>query len=466
MGGKETIRGIIIQGLICSQEIFNENYRIVKFDPSYDNTDNKKKEINKVDILLIDNDNKKHVLQVKSSINNFTKKQIERWINELIKDIEADYYVLYLVGTPSKKCRDYISKVNNNKIKNIKIKCDSLKIDSLENEIIKRAKDFMEKNNIWQSDENLDKNMQILNYILFESTLKEEALEIESLINRLLITDNSDIRDFCILVRDRLLNRVKKILEFYTKTYSLFGFGSKEAAITLNKSIKEIISIDKETENQIKEVLSYIKVEESFFHFLCNEYLEKEKKAIDIFLADLSTPQIFYHSKYKMTYHLRLRNEINKLIFSFNAIDQKISKKYCLENHYFNPFENQDDTIFRYSDDEELKKILYNLEFKEQEYPRVVSYTDDLEKRNLIDKILKGESVALLLNENFDQEKMFDTIVFENEAFTKEGSFSPQLYMRYVIFLMKVSNSIKNKLEKFKSRSTIKYIFIEETQRD
>lgn len=57
---------------------------------------------------------------------------------------------------------------------------------------------------------------------------------------------------------------------------------------------------------------------------------------------------------------------------------------------------------------------------------------------------------------------MYDWLVSNNETFTKSGSFSPQLYIRYAIFVLKVSDDIKNKSDQFKSRSTLKYIFIEE----
>ena len=60
-----------------------------------------------------------------------------------------------------------------------------------------------------------------------------------------------------------------------------------------------------------------------------------------------------------------------------------------------------------------------------------------------------------------DENSIYERIEYNNEAFTPDGSFAPQLYMRYVLFIGDLSQAIKYKLEKFKNKSTIKFIYCE-----
>lgn len=459
MGGKETVRGILFQSLICCKELFNRKWNLVKFEPTYINI-NEKKEIEKVDILFSNINNQMYALQVKSSINKFAKPQINRWIKEIKKEIKADFYELHLVGDCKENAEKYVDTIN--KADNIKIILTSFDVNDIENDILNKAKDFLTENNMGCEDDRLSNNIKIICYELLKNALVDESFSIENIMDMLTSTDNSDLRDFCQLVRDRLSKRIDLIFEFYKSTYSLFGFGSAESKEKLYGNIKKIKNIDNEYDMKISAILNNIEENEKYYAYLCKEYLEYESKSINIFLNDLNTPQEYYHKKYNLTYHLNLRNEINKLVSTYNRIDEKISNKYFLKINQKEPFENQDDIIIQYSDLTELEEKLKKMSFKEQEYPLILVFTDSEKKYQCLDNIIKENRAIFMINENFTEKDMFNWIVNTNEAFTEEGSFSPQLYIRYVIFGLCISKNIKYMLAKFKSRSTIKYIFTEQ----
>lgn len=92
MGGKEGTRGYLYQAFAAILEALNEEYWnniIVELNTTSD----------KVDIAL-ELDNKLiKTIQVKSSINLFTKSEILKWLEDLIDDTQSSEYALHLIGS-------------------------------------------------------------------------------------------------------------------------------------------------------------------------------------------------------------------------------------------------------------------------------------------------------------------------------------------------------------------------------
>jgi hypothetical protein len=93
-GGQTAIRGYLIQTLIALLDALEDGreWQSVTLEPNVDS--------DKVDILWKYSDGTKAV-QVKSSVNPFSKGDIERWAMELESWREADEYELVLVGIPA-----------------------------------------------------------------------------------------------------------------------------------------------------------------------------------------------------------------------------------------------------------------------------------------------------------------------------------------------------------------------------
>lgn len=457
MGGKETVRGILFQAFVCCQEMFNKKWSLVKFEPTYHLDD--EKVIEKVDILFTDNSKQRHALQVKSSINKFGEADIRLWIQQLKSDIDADFYELHLVGECKDSAKGYVDTVN--KSKDTMIYFTPFNINNIENNILNKAKIFLSEKNIGSDNKRLESNIKIICFELLKNALDEQPFSFVNIMDMLTSTDDEDLKDFCELIRDRMAKRIDLIFDFYRSTHALFGFGSETSRKELKNNIKNISDINSHYELKISEALKNVEEKERYYAFLCREYLESEDRSIKVFLNDLNTPQDYYHQRYSLTYHLHLRNEINKLVNMYNGIDVKISNKFFLTTNQKELFENQDDIFIQYNDIGTLEEELKKLAFKEQEYPRIMVFTDDNRIGTTLAKIIEGNRVIYNINGNVSQEDMFKRIVLENEAFTQDGSFSPQLYVRYIVFVLDVSAHIKRLLEEFKSRSTIKYIFIE-----
>ena len=107
MGGSSAIKGFLLQTLICLLETLeNKDWKFVVIEPN--------EESEKVDIVWFYEDKKKAV-QVKHSINQISKSQVENWVTELESNTDADEYELILLGP----CTESVAKIE--KIRNVQI---------------------------------------------------------------------------------------------------------------------------------------------------------------------------------------------------------------------------------------------------------------------------------------------------------------------------------------------------------
>lgn len=105
MGGKEASRGFLYQGFASVLEALTDKIKwdkiYVEFPTSND----------KVDIVLEQQHQIVKCIQVKSTINTFAKSEIEKWIVDLIKDIESPEYELFLIGQCDKSANTFIKSI-------------------------------------------------------------------------------------------------------------------------------------------------------------------------------------------------------------------------------------------------------------------------------------------------------------------------------------------------------------------
>lgn len=106
MGGKDGSRGYLYQALVAVLDaIQNEDWVEVYLEYETDN--------DKVDIAFKDSNGNLEVIQVKSSINNFSKYDIDKWLIELIEDkSDASKFKLILIGTGESKTKGYVNAIN------------------------------------------------------------------------------------------------------------------------------------------------------------------------------------------------------------------------------------------------------------------------------------------------------------------------------------------------------------------
>lgn len=105
MGGQEGSRGYIYQGISVIFSSFIEN------DWSNISVEYKTKN-DKVDIaLLSDDESVMRAMQVKSSVNSFSKSMIKGWITELMEDVAANSYELILIGNCDNSANLFIKSV-------------------------------------------------------------------------------------------------------------------------------------------------------------------------------------------------------------------------------------------------------------------------------------------------------------------------------------------------------------------
>jgi hypothetical protein len=135
MSGPSAIKGFLLQTLICVLETLEDkDWKSVIIEPTLDSE--------KVDIAWFYAEQKK-VVQVKHSINQIGKSQVEKWVKELESTKEADEYELILLGPCSKE----VARIG--KIRNVQI---PKPLNNSETAILEQASfkldKFLEKENI------------------------------------------------------------------------------------------------------------------------------------------------------------------------------------------------------------------------------------------------------------------------------------------------------------------------------
>ncbi|MEM4992495.1 hypothetical protein WKH56_08140 [Priestia sp. SB1] len=107
MGGKDGARGYLYQTIASVLEsLHNDGWKYVKIEP------NTPKE--KIDVLWEYKNSKEKAVQVKSSINNLSKADINNWLTELAGDASSvEKISLLLIGTVNDTTKAFLNKLNN-----------------------------------------------------------------------------------------------------------------------------------------------------------------------------------------------------------------------------------------------------------------------------------------------------------------------------------------------------------------
>ena len=106
MSGQDAQRGFIYQTIVAMIECLDKtDWDAIKLEPETED--------DKVDISFYASGKMLRAIQVKSSRNAFEKSDVERWLNETVRDARgqgAEEIILYLVGNEfAPKCNQYIS---------------------------------------------------------------------------------------------------------------------------------------------------------------------------------------------------------------------------------------------------------------------------------------------------------------------------------------------------------------------
>lgn len=105
MGGREASRGFLYQGVASVLEALTDKSGwdkiYVEFPTSND----------KVDIALEKQNQVIKCIQVKSTVNNFCKSDIQKWIKDLINDVICPEYELFLIGQCEKSANIFIKSI-------------------------------------------------------------------------------------------------------------------------------------------------------------------------------------------------------------------------------------------------------------------------------------------------------------------------------------------------------------------
>jgi hypothetical protein len=106
MSGQDAQRGFIYQTIVAMIECLDKtDWDAIKLEPETED--------DKVDISFYASGKMLRAIQVKSSRNAFEKSDVERWLNETVRDARgegAEEVILYLVGNEfAPKCNQYIS---------------------------------------------------------------------------------------------------------------------------------------------------------------------------------------------------------------------------------------------------------------------------------------------------------------------------------------------------------------------
>ncbi|MHA1148945.1 MAG: hypothetical protein ACTSR8_11965 [Promethearchaeota archaeon] len=209
---KESVRGILLQSIICLLDALDEsdNWNTVSIEPEFIEN-----QIDKVDILWTYDDKEKAV-QVKSSINQLGLPDARRWIEELKSDYKnAKEYELILLGSCSKPLTD---DAKNDSL-GAKVTIKPIDIESLLKESTYNLLEFANKRGKGIQIDVGRTIVEALNTIFFVSTAKGMSLSKQEFENKIHEKINQFVPDKALINNhqlEALFNRLF-ILLFETK---------------------------------------------------------------------------------------------------------------------------------------------------------------------------------------------------------------------------------------------------------
>ena len=105
MGGSDASRGFVYQGFVSVLEALTDGNAWDKIYVEYPTKGDK------VDIALERQNRLIKCIQVKSTVNIFTKSNVQKWLRDLISDAESPAYELFLIGHCDKAANVFIKSV-------------------------------------------------------------------------------------------------------------------------------------------------------------------------------------------------------------------------------------------------------------------------------------------------------------------------------------------------------------------
>ncbi len=196
MGGKETVRGILLQTIICVLDLFNKDndWIHVSLEPDI--------KAEKVDILWDYKSNKKKVVQVKSKQTSIGYSVAEKWAVQLENDCLADFYELILIGP----CAQKLTKMKN--IGRVSLTIRNLDIETLLNNAAFSLEMYLERKETQSFSSDVKKTIIEALITIFESYSTKSKLISRNEFERLL---DEKIRPFIPKPKDELIdNRFKE----------------------------------------------------------------------------------------------------------------------------------------------------------------------------------------------------------------------------------------------------------------
>lgn len=155
MGGQESIKGYLFQSLIAVLKSINSDWQFICVEPDT--------ELDKIDIIWTIKENQVDVCQVKSSIKNFSKNDILRWILNLKLDHNnAQSYIVYLIGNSTSSIKTFFNSIHSKRVSDFPAEFEELyhikdkievffepnNIDTLEEALISGLDKFLFSQNI------------------------------------------------------------------------------------------------------------------------------------------------------------------------------------------------------------------------------------------------------------------------------------------------------------------------------
>ena len=126
MGGREASRGFLYQAFASVLEAMcQKNWDRIYIEFKSDD--------DKVDIALEENSKIFKSIQVKSTINTFSKNSLEKWLQDLINDdVGANEFELFLIGQCNNDALTFINSIDKHRLtrahreKQLKTSCQAL----------------------------------------------------------------------------------------------------------------------------------------------------------------------------------------------------------------------------------------------------------------------------------------------------------------------------------------------------
>lgn len=265
----------------------------------------------------------------------------------------------------------------------------------------------------------------------------------------------------CGQILDYMQQRITLLKEFFESSYVLRWNSSFEKQRIFLEKFKEL------NQDEEKSYVSYAadRLETHYMSdikIIIHKFFDKQYIRLEIIKEDMGYTDKELHNEKGTIFHNEIRDTLSFFIEIYNEVIKAINDRQllCMGKGKIEDIYNDSDEIVVYNNYVEksarLQKILDKINLNNHGKIEIFFAENDNEQMNDINTY--NMFCRFMNGYMLDENAIYELLEWDYEMYDQENNatFAAQIHMSHIIFLLDVSENLKNKLKELKTRCNIK----------